>query len=91
LADNLVGKGGTVSVQPLRTRHALAPRQTSGGALVFPGGGDGWVELISASGQAVARMAVTSGRAQIPARAAGIWALRWKVGGNADTGTLLLR
>lgn len=91
MADNLVGTGGTVSVQTEREKRALAPRQSAAGALVFPAGGDGWVELVAASGRTLPRMAVADGRATLPAHSAGVWIARWNVGGSEGSSTLPLR
>ena len=90
-ADNLVGKGGTVSVLPERARRAIFPKPTSDGTIVFPGGLDGWIDLVSASGRALPRVAVASGRAKLPVNAAGVWFARWNVGGTEGNGSLLLR
>jgi hypothetical protein len=91
IADNVIGKGGAVSVLPERARRAISPKPTSDGMLIFPGGLDGWIDLVSASGRALPRVAVASGRAKLPVNAAGVWFARWNVGGTEGNGSLLLR
>lgn len=90
-AANLVGKGGTVSVVREASRRSLAPRALPSGVLYFPGGMDGWVELVKPSGRAFPRQAVIAGKARLPLPGAGVWIAHWNVGGVDGRATIVAR